>query len=118
MVSISAFCGLHAASALSAEKVWRVNQEHARCFLNSLADYQNSVDNPITIYLKVCPIVDRRAALRALQVATSIQPSVSVLATDVDEKLLYTHEDLSCLSGFEIDPGEPLVELPRAPCAQ
>lgn len=94
---------------------WKIYSEQAKCFIENLAAYQGSDSEPVVIFLKACPIVDRKAALAKLQVNTGVLPTVKIIS-DIDDVIRYDRKDLACLSDLKFDLASPIVELPANPC--
>jgi hypothetical protein len=101
-------------TAFASER-WVVDPADAKCLMEHIEDYRKSDDDPVYIFLRACPTVDRREALSKLQrnSGTGIRTRAQ---EGLDEVIFYTPADLNCLleRGATI-AGDP-VELPKEPC--
>lgn len=100
---------------------WRLTPEDASCLQENLTSYEASTDEPVVIFLRVCPVVDRAEALRQLQqndAGLPAGPSV-VVAPDgapFDEVIVYSRSELTCLRTIlSTAEGSPII-LPQSPC--
>lgn len=125
LLPLSLACLCSFTGAAFAELTWAVQPDWASCLLENLDAYQTSEDDPIVIVLAACPEVDRMAALRKLQQnsgALPLGPSVFIMSDGTerpeDEIIVYTREELKCLSKIDIGTSSAPVLLPQSPCDQ
>jgi len=111
-------------NSVSAQDNWTVPIQQANCLLENLWLYQSSDNDPIVVFLTVCPTVDRLEAMSKLQQnngSLPAGPSVVVLEDGserlADEVLVYTRDELLCLEELEVDLAATYALLPKDPCA-
>ena len=95
---------------------WRVSAADAECFLSNIDQYRRVTDDPVVIFIAVCPETDRQKAIEKLQ-----KNSGTGLRSSEDSQdgiLVYTQAELDCLSKiYESVRGESsIVFLPKEPC--
>lgn len=119
LCSILISSALISASPASAQEVWKLSSDQARCVISNLPEYQKSEAVPIVIFVQVCPTVDRMEALQALQQNSSTLPRVTVAedGTALDQVIVYTAEELLCLKSLQLDLDTSPVLLPQKPCS-
>lgn len=106
------------AAPVWADGSWALLPEQASCLLDNLEEYRASGSDPVVIFIRVCPVVDRMAALQALQQNNSALPRVTEAddGTPLDEVIVYLLEELECLASIALDTSNSPVLLPRTPC--
>ena len=121
LISILALCWF--STAAHADENWTVNRNQAKCLFEHLPRYLESGDEPIVIFLSVCPTVDRMEALAKLQQNNGALPAgPSIIITPegeerpVDDVIVYTKAELECLLNIELQNFEGFVLLPLEPC--
>ena len=100
-----------------AEEIWRLDAEAATCILANVEGYRQSNEDPVVIFVKACPIVDRVAAIQSLQ-QNSALPTLkegSAGAFAVDEVIVFTRQELACLANLVVPPNAPMIGLPKNP---
>lgn len=104
-------------SAVADTDEWLVPQKQAQCLVDNLQLYRSSTSDPVVIFVGACPIVDPGEAIKSLQTNTAL-PSVREAQENlaIDEVIVYTLKELSCLSIDVIDTSGPIVSLPKVPC--
>ncbi len=105
------------ATPASAQDVWVLETEQARCFIENIEKYQSATAQPVVIFLSACPIVNVAKAMKQLQVNSGVQPGTQTKNGDVDDVIVYTLKELMCLDKLSIASDEPFVLLPKRPCA-
>lgn len=100
-----------------------VGRDQAKCLFNNLPEYMDSGDEPVVIFLNVCPTADRMEALAKLQQnngALPAGPTIMItpdgLERPVDDVIVYTQAELACLRNTDPQDFEDFVLLPVAPC--
>lgn len=90
-----AFFAIGASTATGAES-WRISPKDAACLLENLETYKGADDNPIIVFLEVCPEVDRQKAIAALQQnsAPGLRESED---GNFDSVIVLTKEELECV---------------------
>lgn len=105
------------ATPADAQEIWRLDAKAATCILTNVESYRKSTENPVVIFVKACPIVDRVAAIQSLQ-QNSALPTLkegSAGAFAVDEVIVFTREELACLANLVVPPNAPVIGLPKNP---
>lgn len=96
------------------EKFWRVEIRQAQCLLDNLEAYQKSQHDPIIVFLKACPEVDRNKAIASLQQNTS-SPSIPIVeGQETDEIIVFNRSELACLSKIALNREDKLVLIPKS----
>jgi hypothetical protein len=105
-------------SPVTAQETWSLLPEDATCLIDNLDGYIAADGEPIIIMLRACPIVDRTEALRSLQQNSGAQPRVRVApdGSAIDEVIVYTQAELTCLRELSLETSGLPVLLPQAPC--
>lgn len=105
-----------------AQENWIVNPDQASCLIENIEEYQVSEDEPIVIFLDVCPTVDRTEALRRMQKNNSTLPGPRVYVLEdgskkeADKVIVYSKDELECLRQLDISTSVAPVLLPQQPC--
>lgn len=101
----------------NAQDAWAILPDQASCIIENLPKYLDSGKQPIVIVVSVCPVVDRVEAMRKMQQNSGL-PRVTVAAdgTSLDELIVYSREEIECLSRLQIDLVASPVMLPKTPC--
>ena len=96
---------------------WLVSKEQANCVIQNLDAYRSSDADPVVIFVKACPVVDAAEALESLQTNNTL-PSVreTSIASELDDVIVFSRKELTCLDPTSIDFSGSIVELPRVPC--
>tara|TARA_R110002094_G_scaffold218265_1_gene189702 strand:- start:1766 stop:2227 length:462 start_codon:yes stop_codon:yes gene_type:complete len=108
--------GLPATNA-AAQDIWRLDAASATCILANIEGYRQSSENPVVIFVKACPIVDRAAAIQSMQ-QNSALPTLKEGTTGafgVDEVIVFTRKELACLANLVVPPNAPIIGLPKNP---
>lgn len=105
--------------SVNAQETWAILPEQASCLISNLSQYRKADGQPIVIFVRVCPVVDRIEAMQALQ-KNSGMPHVTVTpdGTDLDEMIVYSREEIDCLAELAIDLTTSPVLLPKTPCVR
>ena len=101
--------------AVSSE--WLVSKERAQCVFEHIDLYRSSATDPVVIFVNACPVVDPAEALIALQTNNAL-PSVRETqdVSGTDDVIVFSQEELDCLSVVSIDISGPIVAIPKVPC--
>jgi hypothetical protein len=105
-----------------AQENWVVNPDQAACLIQNISEYQVSKDEPIVIFLDVCPTVDRMEALRKMQKNSSTLPGPRVYVLEdgsekeADKVIVYSRDELECLRQLNVATSVAPVLLPQRPC--
>lgn len=115
------FIGFVIASLLAwpvaAQDMWKLDAQSATCILQNITLYEQAAEDPIVIFVKACPIVDRAAAIQSLQMNTAL-PTLkenSVGALGLDEVIVFTRQELACLRNMVVPEGTPVIGIPKSP---
>ena len=110
------FWGMGAGSLVQAEdEVWKLPSAQARCVLVNKDAYIATGEPVLMIISSACPEVDTATAL-ALLTKNSVVPSVTIVEeTEIDDIIVYTADELSCLAVESIDFSGEVVSLPKRP---
>lgn len=117
MASVSFVC----ATLAYAQESWVVSQSEAACLLKNLDAYLDIKDEPVVIFVRLCPETDMREAMRRLQKNSSGLPSgpsvrITPDGAQFDEYLVYSRTELACLKNISLDVKTSPVHLPQHPC--
>ena len=90
-----AFFALGVSLGVGAES-WRISPKDASCLLENLEAYKSTDDNPIIVFLEVCPEVDRQKAIAALQQNSA--PGLRETEDGTfDSVIVLTKDELDCI---------------------
>ena len=104
-------------SAAFAQDVWTLDVAAASCLLNNAQKYSEASGDPIVIFVKACPIVDKAEAIRSLQ-QNSALPSLNETGQDgpkTDDVVVFTRKELQCLATLKVPEGATMVAIPKNP---
>lgn len=102
---------------LFAQDVWTLDANAASCLLSNAHKYSEASGDPIVIFVKACPIVDKAEAIRSLQ-QNSALPSLKETGQDgpkTDDVVVFTRKELQCLATLKVPDGAIMVAIPKNP---
>ena len=108
---------LFASGSARGQEEWVVSSAHAQCLFEHLEVYSSSAQNVLMIVLSACPETDTSKALASLTQNSAV-PGIALAAADgtgVDDVIVYTHEELTCLAKLAVDLSGPTSRLPKKP---
>lgn len=111
--------GLATISTVSAED-WVVATSHVQCLIDHVGSYNSSGNEVLMIVLSACPEPDINKALASLTQNNAV-PGIAVgggSASDIDDVVVYTPTELTCLSSLPLDLSGQTTRLPKQPVCQ
>lgn len=100
--------------ALAADQ-WVAVTTHVQCMLDNADHYRDSGQSVLMIVLSACPEADIGKALASLTQNSAV-PGIGVnSASDVDNVIVYTPEELACLKMMSLDLTGATTMLPKKP---
>jgi hypothetical protein len=108
---VSVFCGQEEAQAT---EYWRVSEQQAKCLLENKESYLHTGGSPILIVVSACPETDIVKAMQFVS-RNSALPGSKAKQSELDDVVVYSRDELICLSSSMIVSVQGEVRLPANP---
>lgn len=96
---------------------WLISREQAECILANLDAYRSATQEPVVIFVKACPIVDPQQAMASLQINSALpQVRESQDTSLLDEIIVFSYDEIECLTSIQIKGSAAFTSIPRKPC--
>ena len=105
-----------ATSEAAESDFWNVSSELAQCVHENAGVYLASEQPVVMIFVKACPEPDPLKAMNALTKNSAV-PSIGVGTEDsiFDDIIIYTRDEIECLSKQSFDYSGTVTRLPKKP---
>jgi|TARA_Y100001956_G_scaffold48662_1_gene47321 hypothetical protein len=100
--------------SLADKDLWFIHPEWAECLIANLAEYQDAPNDPVVVVLQSCP--EASTNLSDLVKNSGSQAPTSEGTIAPDPAVVFSKQDLKCLSPDVFAAADSLISVPKSPC--
>ena len=119
VLALYSLVAIFSAQSASCEEYWTLNSEQFQCILKNVDAYLGSDTDPVIIFVANCPETDIAKILAdSSKNLLVVSPELKADSTESPaEVVMFTKEQLKCVSKNTFDTKSPTIRVPKNPCS-